>query len=81
MIVPAQAATIVLVAVATTDPVLKCRIWIAKHRIGRVVVKRANASKTFNAEVAIAGVAAEIASVVEDSAVVAAAASGVDDDN
>ena len=80
MIVP-EAATIDLVAVGTTDPVLRCRIWTAKHRIGRVVVKRANASKTFNAEVAIAGVAVEIASVVEDSAVVAAAGSGVDDDN
>jgi hypothetical protein len=75
MIVP-EAATIDLAAVATTDPVLRCRIWTAKHRIGRVVVKRANASKTFNAEVAV-----EIASVVEDSAVVAAAGSGVDDDN
>jgi len=61
------AATIDLVAVATTDPVLKCRIWTAKHRIARVVVNRANASKTFNAAVAIAGVA-------EDSAVVAAVA-------
>ena len=73
MIVP-EAATIDLVAVATTDPVLRCRIWTAKHRIGRVVVKRANASKTFNAEV-------PIASVVEDSAVVAGAGSGVGDNN
>jgi len=39
-----------------------------------VVVKRANASKTFNAEV-------PIASVVEDSAVVAGAGSGVGDNN
>ena len=62
------AATIDLVAVAMTDPVLKCRIWTAKHRTGRVVVKRANAFRTFNAAVAIASV------VVEDSAVVAAVA-------
>jgi len=62
------AATIDLVAVALTDRVLKCRIWTAKHRTGRVVVKRANAFRTFNAAVAIASV------VAEDSAVVAAVA-------
>ena len=74
MIVP-EAATIDLVAVATTDLVLRCRIWTAKHRIGRVVVKRANASKTFNAA------AVEIASAAEDSAVVAVAGSGADGEN
>jgi hypothetical protein len=72
------AATIDLVAVATTDPVLKCRIWTAKHRIARAVVNRANASKTFNAAVAIDLVAAEdsvaIDLVAEASAVVAAVA-------
>ena len=77
MIVP-EAAPIDLVAVATTDPVPRCRIWIAKHRIGRVVVKRANASKTFNAAAAIAGVAAEDSAAVASVEVVGSG--GVDDD-
>ena len=65
------AATIDLVAVALTDRVLKCRIWTAKHRTGRVVVKRANAFRTFNAAVAIASVVAAAGSA--GSAAVAAA--------
>ena len=64
-------------AVVLTDLVEapKRKTWIAKHRTGRVVVKRANAFRTFNAVGVIASV------VAEDSAVVAAAGSGVDDDN
>jgi hypothetical protein len=78
-----QVVTTDLARAAITDLVVapKRKTWIARHRIGRVVVKRASASKTFNAAAVIAGVAVEIASVVEDSAVVAAADSEVGDEN
>jgi hypothetical protein len=63
-------------AAASTDLVAapKRKTWIARHRTGRVVVKRVNASKTFNA-------AAAIDLVAEDSAVVVAAGSGGVDEN
>ena len=82
---PAPTAITDQAAVASIG-VLKRKTWIVKHRIGRVVVKRANASKTFNAAAAIASVAEEdsagIDSVAVDLAVfTAAAGSGADDEN
>jgi hypothetical protein len=64
-------------AVVLTDLVEapKRKTWIARHRTGRVVGRRANAFRTFNA----AGVIASV--VAEDSAVVAAVGSGVGDNN
>jgi hypothetical protein len=70
------AATIVQVEAATVGP-RNATTCSAKHRIGRGADKRASASKTFN-------VAAVIDGAVEDLAVVAsvaAAGSGVDDNN
>ena len=76
MIVP-EAATIDLVAVTTTDPVPRCRIWTAKPRIDSVADKRANASRTSNAAALIASAAVDLAAV----ALVAGEASGADDEN
>ena len=72
MIVP-EAATIDLVAV----PPPKCKTCNARHRIGRVVGKRASVSKTFNAAAVIASVEEDLAEV----ALVAGEASGADDEN
>ena len=76
---PARAAITDQAAVASTDLVVapKCKTWIVRPRIDSVADKRANASKTFNAEVAIDLEEEDLAAAVSG----VAADSGVDDEN